>query len=316
MVLEKIDKENKVFVEQLNLSTKQKKIAIKSMDELENNLHAFFVQQRKEYLSAIKSLPKLLKKKKIKKSQLADDSIEEFADIISEYIFANDKAHIEQLEEIYHAFSNATLAQIAELGARSIEGCKLGSTMTLSKKATEWISKHKILFAQAVNKTTHDAVISSIKATLAENKGIVVGSNDLMSRLPKFFNQDKLKSKEKRLKTITDVDLYNKMYQKVEKQKCFEFYRARRISQTETNTAANAGTLEGYRQSEVVKEKEWMCAGSGSRAWHRQADGQKVSIDEPFIVNGEELMHPGDTSFGASAKNVIHCRCSMRAVIN
>lgn len=43
---------------------------------------------------------------------------------------------------------------------------------------------------------------------------------------------------------------------------------------------------------------------------HAIADGQKRDIGEPFEVNGELLRHPGDTSLGASASNVINCRCS------
>lgn len=47
-----------------------------------------------------------------------------------------------------------------------------------------------------------------------------------------------------------------------------------------------------------------------TRPHHVAADGQTKIIDEPFVVNGELLMHPGDTSMGASANNVINCRCS------
>lgn len=43
---------------------------------------------------------------------------------------------------------------------------------------------------------------------------------------------------------------------------------------------------------------------------HVEADGQEVPTNEPFIVSGEELMFPGDTSLGASLGNVINCRCS------
>lgn len=45
------------------------------------------------------------------------------------------------------------------------------------------------------------------------------------------------------------------------------------------------------------------------RPWHATANGQTVLISEPFIVDGEKLMFPGDGSMGASARNLCHCRC-------
>lgn len=49
---------------------------------------------------------------------------------------------------------------------------------------------------------------------------------------------------------------------------------------------------------------------SETREGHAMADGQTQNMNDPFIVNGEYLMHPGDTSMGASLGNIINCRCS------
>lgn len=46
------------------------------------------------------------------------------------------------------------------------------------------------------------------------------------------------------------------------------------------------------------------------RPWHRDVDGQTQFLNQPFIVKGESLMHPGDRTHGASLNNVINCRCS------
>jgi len=43
---------------------------------------------------------------------------------------------------------------------------------------------------------------------------------------------------------------------------------------------------------------------------HVEAEGQVQFADEAFTVMNEELMYPRDTSLGASAGNVINCRCS------
>lgn len=48
----------------------------------------------------------------------------------------------------------------------------------------------------------------------------------------------------------------------------------------------------------------------GERGYdHASAHLQAVRASDAFIVSGEMLAHPGDTSLGASAGNVVNCRC-------
>lgn len=91
--------------------------------------------------------------------------------------------------------------------------------------------------------------------------------------------------------------------------------RAVRIARTEVTNAAGWGSLEGARTVAssvgLVLDKEWVAARDGrERAEHGEADGQRVPLEEPFVVGGEELMHPGDGSLGASAANLVNCRCA------
>jgi len=70
----------------------------------------------------------------------------------------------------------------------------------------------------------------------------------------------------------------------------------------------------GSRRKAKVK-KEWVTMGDEKvRDAHVGADSQVRDVNEPFDVGGEQLMFPGDTSLGASAGNVINCRCA--SVIN
>jgi len=72
-----------------------------------------------------------------------------------------------------------------------------------------------------------------------------------------------------------------------------------------TNVIAGMALLPG------IITKDWGNVGDNKvREAHIAADGQTVKINQPFIVMGERLMFPGDTSLGASAKNVARCRCS------
>ena len=57
--------------------------------------------------------------------------------------------------------------------------------------------------------------------------------------------------------------------------------------------------------------KEWSAIlDARVRNPHAVADGQIKNINDPFVVDGERLMFPGDSSLGASAGNYINCRCS------
>lgn len=60
--------------------------------------------------------------------------------------------------------------------------------------------------------------------------------------------------------------------------------------------------------------KEWVNMGDGKvrtgKFNHVIAGGQQIKTDEPFIVSGEQLMYPGDTSLGASMGNIARCRCN------
>ena len=93
--------------------------------------------------------------------------------------------------------------------------------------------------------------------------------------------------------------------------------RAERIARTEVGAASNFGAIEGAKSTRLPLEKEWIDAGDArvrpagkpTPFDHVSANGQRVPMDDPFTVSGEKLMFPLDTSLGASAGNVIQCRC-------
>lgn len=105
--------------------------------------------------------------------------------------------------------------------------------------------------------------------------------------------------------------------------------RAMVISITETQSAAETGkeleystmddfniTYDDQPISELIQQKMWVAIlDDHTREAHAEADGQTVGIDEPFEVDGEQLMYPGDDSMGASEGNLINCRCSAEDVI-
>lgn len=56
--------------------------------------------------------------------------------------------------------------------------------------------------------------------------------------------------------------------------------------------------------------KTWRTVGDSKvRKIHRAAEGQMQQLTQPYIIDNEFLMYPGDSSMGASAGNTANCRC-------
>lgn len=90
----------------------------------------------------------------------------------------------------------------------------------------------------------------------------------------------------------------------------FSEFRADTVGRTESMSAYNAGDHEGARAlgDKGPVEKVWMAAiDKRTRPDHREADGQTVAFDEPFVVGGVQMQHP--LAVGAPAEQVVNCRC-------
>ena len=96
-------------------------------------------------------------------------------------------------------------------------------------------------------------------------------------------------------------------------------YRGETIARTESINALREGQAQAIAQaigdSEIDPRdgvKVWEASIDGrERETHAEADGDEVPIDQPFTVGGYQMMHPGDSSMGAPAEEVINCRCSV-----
>ncbi|GAB7388989.1 hypothetical protein BSNK01_28270 [Bacillaceae bacterium] len=92
----------------------------------------------------------------------------------------------------------------------------------------------------------------------------------------------------------------------------FKGRRAVVIARTEVVAASNAGAYFAAKQLGVPMRKRWIATmDERTRDWHAEAHGQVRDIDEPFVVNDELLMFPGDNTLGASAENIVQCRCTV-----
>ncbi len=86
----------------------------------------------------------------------------------------------------------------------------------------------------------------------------------------------------------------------------------------ETAKATEAEVLAGKQPSVIAASgapanvnKEWVTVGDENvRDSHVLADSQTRDVSKPYSVGSQLLRYPGDTSLGATAENVINCRCS------
>lgn len=91
--------------------------------------------------------------------------------------------------------------------------------------------------------------------------------------------------------------------------------RAQTIARTETHSAANMAAFETAKAVGVDMMREWVSAeNERTRQSHRDADGQRVKMDQPFVIGGHKIMFPGDYSAGVPHET-INCRCVVAYVV-
>lgn len=101
----------------------------------------------------------------------------------------------------------------------------------------------------------------------------------------------------------------------------FNAMRARRIARTETVTAANGAAMIYADQSGNEMEKIWIAVKDNrTRHDHRQIDGKRLSIEEPFTLVSAKygdvgMMQPGvrtqPNGLPVPAAEVVNCRCTV-----
>ena len=86
--------------------------------------------------------------------------------------------------------------------------------------------------------------------------------------------------------------------------------RAQRIARTQTAGAVSSGRQTGMVHANVDR-KSWLSARDNTvRPAHKAAEAKYskgIAVDQVFVVDGENLMYPGDPS--GSAANIANCRC-------
>ena len=88
------------------------------------------------------------------------------------------------------------------------------------------------------------------------------------------------------------------------------------IARTESTYARNLGFYDTYKSNPLVSGSTWKSLHDKDvRTAHRDENEVTVEVGEPFDVDGEKMLFPGDTSLGATGKNIVNCRCRITAEV-
>lgn len=98
----------------------------------------------------------------------------------------------------------------------------------------------------------------------------------------------------------------------------------RRAEEDEYWTSEDRATLIAEEQANYIAEYDELVDavrdGCTLKTWHTMqdnrvrdthvaVDGQTISVFDPFVLDGGELMFPGDDSLGVDPSELVNCRC-------
>lgn len=161
-------------------------------------------------------------------------------------------------------------------GDRALQQLALDTVFNVENPAVQaYIEKKTFIFAKEVVKTTKDELRTTLKEALKAGEGIP----EVKKRISTVFTH------------ATGP-------------------RLEAIARTEVISASNAGAIEAYTQSDVVKEVQWISTRDANVREEHRIDGEKIKLGGTFS-NG--LSYPGDPT--GDPGNIINCRCSVRGLV-
>lgn len=130
----------------------------------------------------------------------------------------------------------------------------------------------------------------------------------------KLLNETYTKSVVSEIKKATELnETVSQMQRRIElavNKPNFYKYQALRIARTETTFAMNSAKQVTGEVSGYIMEKVWSAKRDGrERPEHGAVDKVAVPQNGLFTVGGELMAFPSDGANGASAGNIVNCRC-------
>jgi HK97 family phage portal protein len=171
---------------------------------------------------------------------------------------------------------------LTDVGQYVLDEMKTGVEFDFNKTAESYLNKNVIKFSLYVNRNTNLKIRDVISEGLEKGEGI-----------------DKISNK---IKNIFDDATSS---------------RSVIIARTETSRVANYATVEAYKQSGVVNEKEWLTAFDEDTCDSCSSmNGKKVGLDENFFEKGDSYKDT-EIDYDDVGQPPLHvnCRCTIIPVV-
>jgi len=220
------------------------------------------------------------------------------------------KAHDDMLGKNTKLFLSLIKALLKRQEARILKRLNENKSMEKSTNIVfdiDW-EIEKLIFREA-----SEPIVAKIVEERGKKVASVLGSKFVMTDEVKKFVVGKAKKFADEVNETTKGILKNKLKgsEDLEKDVKNAFSgmisaRTNGIAITETTSASGEADIVAYKQSGVVKKKQWLsCRDTRVRDSHKDLDGEVRGLDEKFS-NG--LLYPGDMK--GKASEVCNCRCT------
>ncbi|HDR7784947.1 phage minor head protein [Bacillus cereus] len=282
------DSEEDEYVKEIDLpwSSEIAKITTKAREEM----HALLQKQLERYIDKLQEAPEvptrmLVDIQRMPKEERILEPIKAFIDWVRKHILGDSTQEIEEWNELAYKWSEQAGLVAGEENLFEIDP-ELNFNFR-DEQLLRWLANRAYKSAELIQGTTDEAVIMTLWDVAAEGNYTIHKFSDAL-------------------------------------QESFEFSdtRATTIARTEVINASRAGQFHSDDQSGMVIGKEWRSARQPDRTrpGHYDANGQIQPFDKPFeVANGqgnmEKLMFPGDDTQGATASNLICCRCWYKRIL-
>ena len=126
------------------------------------------------------------------------------------------------------------------------------------------------------------------------------------------------------LQGILQGESIDKIAKRIQNVQAMNRDSAIRTARTIVTGAECKGRQDSYQRAQedgIILRKYWLATyDKRARDWHREAgntytEDKAIEIDDFFVVDGEKMLHPGDSMHGASGHNLYTCRCSIASKV-
>jgi len=178
-------------------------------------------------------------------------------------------------------------------------------------RAQRWLADHSSNLVTRIMQEQRDAIRATLEVGFSQGRNPRSVALDIIGRMDSATGR-----RQGGIVGLTEqmAGYVRNMQNTLENNPRAYFIKDQKTGELTMDEALRQAVDENLIQADNIK-RVWDATGdSRTRADHIAAEGQEVGLNEPFIVGGVRMMHPGD--FGAPPSQTINCRCVVRQEVD